>query len=66
MCHASQRPHCVKWHCGRFEFFKGDPAKLRLKLEDFILAALAEDRVQYERDFAFLARERAPGVEAAH
>ena len=42
----------------RFEFFKSEPARLRAKLEDFILAALNEDRVQHERELTFLACER--------
>ena len=51
------------WHrlLRRFEFFKGEPARLQAKLEDFILAALTEDRVQHERELTFLARDRLAG-----
>ena len=49
----------------RFEFFKSEPARLRAKLEDFILAALNEDRVQHERELTFLACERGHSAPAA-
>ena len=52
------------WPC-RFEFFKAEPARLRAKLEDFILAALGEDRVQHERELTFLACERGHPAAAA-
>ena len=64
LLHAHPHPQSAHGWPRRFDLFKGDPARLRAKLEDFILAALNEDRVQHERDLTFLACGRSHAAAA--